>query len=708
MRSGCTVSWMLVVFLAALLVGSSGQHNGVQKQKSQVRTNATSVNQVSDSVTNLAQKIASSISTPKSKTEIFSPISIAGALSLLLLGAGGRTQQELLQVMGFNKSQLSLQEIHYAFGRLFQDLVTSEPSREPLISWRASDKCNQYEEEEDDYDDYALETTNMTANTSPSHLISVVNGMFLQKGLKPADSFLVDTQRYYQSNVENLDFERDPNAAAASINEWCANATHGKIKEMVTGQTVSNSRMIIASALYFKAHWETMFSPYGTRPRPFFLDGRQKPPIDVETMATTGCFPHYDATAQFDAQIIGLPYKTGNSTMYIVVPNGSTREKLQHLQANLGADQLNMIIDQMKTKKGMVMLPKLSISNRIHLSSVLQHLGVHDLCDPARSNLSRVLDETVPPTGTQQETAIQHQPPARPDGQPVAARGDTPASSAVAGNGFAPTIRSSQKPTTSSSSKQPLETEPHYQHRNTTVQIKTFRLDASVCNHVEGCHYTKTHKCTCTRLPTTDDAADCCKLVAKHAQDDRYKKCIRISGYEELGMAFVCIERHRRWGKQNRRPAACHRYGCVFREQCYSCKQYLQSPNNVKIHEIPQMTVKPRFGIKKMWSTYKKGHASHRQQPLQAGDRPQPNDRQNQLQSSPEQRQEPILVTEVIAQVKLDVNEQGTEGGAVTFALIDRIGPGYTFQVDSPFLILICHDITKALLFYGAVYDPRP
>lgn len=43
--------------------------------------------------------------TRNEKTEVFSPMSIYGALSLLLLGAGGNTYQELLNVMGLDKGE---------------------------------------------------------------------------------------------------------------------------------------------------------------------------------------------------------------------------------------------------------------------------------------------------------------------------------------------------------------------------------------------------------------------------------------------------------------------------------------------------------------------------------------------------------------------------------------------------------------------------
>uniref|UniRef100_A0A2M4D2M4 Putative serine protease inhibitor n=1 Tax=Anopheles darlingi TaxID=43151 RepID=A0A2M4D2M4_ANODA len=109
---------------------------------------------VSDSVTNLAQRIARAISSQKSKTEIFSPVSIAGAMSLLLLGSAGQTQKELLRVMGLEQTGISFKDIHMGFGRLFEDLVSNEASLEPLVHWRRNDKCNRVDEEEDEDDDY--------------------------------------------------------------------------------------------------------------------------------------------------------------------------------------------------------------------------------------------------------------------------------------------------------------------------------------------------------------------------------------------------------------------------------------------------------------------------------------------------------------------------------------------------------------------------
>uniref|UniRef100_A0A2M4BM55 Putative serine proteinase inhibitor n=2 Tax=Anopheles marajoara TaxID=58244 RepID=A0A2M4BM55_9DIPT len=65
-----------------------------------------------------------------------------------------------------------------------------------------------------------------------------------------------------------------------------------------------------------------------------------------------------------------------------------------------------------------------------------------------------------------------------------------------------------------------------------------------------------------------------------------------------------------------------------------------------------------------------------------------------------------LYVSDMLHKIDLEVNEQGTEGGAVTITAMERSLPPVNFRVKGPFLIAIRHDPTKMLLFYGAIFDP--
>ncbi|XP_053672984.1 serine protease inhibitor 28Dc-like [Anopheles nili] len=356
----------------------------------------TNTHLLSDSVTNLAQRIARAISNQKSKTEIFSPVSIAGALSLLLLGSGGQTQQELLAVMGLNKGQLSFQEIHIGFGRLFQDLVSNDPSLEPLVTWRLNDKCNRVEE--DEYDDEFTpaqspsNTTEIPPDYDPAaHEISLANGIFVLRDFPLSESYRNRSMVLYNSEVQPMDFELDAVGSTKKINGWVSEKTHGKIPNILPSTLSPNTVMVLASAMYFRALWAETFIDGATKPREFFPNGHNHPPVMVDMMAHGGCFPFYESP-ELDARIIGLPYKNNLTTMYVIMPNNSTRAKLQALIARMSGDNLQQMIDRMKIKTSIILFPKMHISNSMDLKRVLQTLGSRSLFRADQSNLSGMME----------------------------------------------------------------------------------------------------------------------------------------------------------------------------------------------------------------------------------------------------------------------------------------------------------------------------
>uniref|UniRef100_A0A2C9GW19 Serpin domain-containing protein n=1 Tax=Anopheles farauti TaxID=69004 RepID=A0A2C9GW19_9DIPT len=406
MHSGSSMSWMLAaVLLVTVLVAepATAQINRGQKQGHMMQRNPQTANtkKVSDSVTNLAQRIASAIANQKSKTEIFSPVSIAGALSLLLLGSGGKTQTELLNVMGLSTQDLSFRDIHISFGRLFQDLVSNEPSLEPLVTWRMNDKCNRLDDSED-YEDEPIPESPNKQNDYPSgydpaaHEISLANGIFVQRDYPLSDSYQNQSMMYYNSEVQSLDFAQDSTGSTKRINKWVSDKTHGKIPNILPSTLPGNTVMVLASALYFKALWAETFIDGATKPREFYPDGKNKPPIQVDMMAHGGCFPFYESP-ELDARIIGLPYRNNLTTMYVIMPNDSNRAKLNALIASLSSERLNALIDGMTMKTSIILFPKMHISNTFDLKRTLQLLGLRSMFKPEQSNLSGMTGDDVLP-----------------------------------------------------------------------------------------------------------------------------------------------------------------------------------------------------------------------------------------------------------------------------------------------------------------------
>uniref|UniRef100_A0A182TH12 Serpin domain-containing protein n=1 Tax=Anopheles melas TaxID=34690 RepID=A0A182TH12_9DIPT len=393
MRSHYSASWTLalVLLVSSLLAVSAANNRGqpaaAGQQANRLDAPTANTKLVSDSVTNLAAKIANALSNQKSKTEIFSPVSIAGALSLLLLGSGGQTQQELLTVMGLNKGQLSFQDIHLSFGRLFQDLVSNDPSLEPLVTWRLNDKCNRYNEDEEDEEDDFINSQ------SPSNevdlLIQIGNGIFSQKGTKFDERYDKLAKDLYQSELKPLDFVGDETGSVRYINSWVHNQTHGRIADIVSHISPDTILMIV-NTLYFRGLWEEAFQPMATRNRRFFPNGPDGPDsFDIPMMAKSHCMPYYFWQEE-NVRVLGVPYRQ-NVTMYIFMPINSTRELVQSMQSKITANRVNDIVTKMKMKSVTVMFPKMHISNSISLKNVLQQLGVYTLFERKEADLNRLL-----------------------------------------------------------------------------------------------------------------------------------------------------------------------------------------------------------------------------------------------------------------------------------------------------------------------------
>ena len=73
----------------------------------------------------------------------------------------------------------------------------------------------------------------------------------------------------YSADPATLDFH-DP-ASAAVINAWMARRTKNQIREIVSTESVSGARSILANAVYFKSKWQFPFDLLQTNDAPFHL-----------------------------------------------------------------------------------------------------------------------------------------------------------------------------------------------------------------------------------------------------------------------------------------------------------------------------------------------------------------------------------------------------------------------------------------------------
>ncbi|XP_055295012.1 serine protease inhibitor 28Dc [Sitodiplosis mosellana] len=371
------VSYLLLA--AILLVCAQNGNN--QSSEDDPRFDARVSELLAKNMLQLSQEIGTTILQDSDRpTEVFSPLSIYTALSILLMGANGQTFQELMGLLKINSDSYLSQntwKVHEELSLMIDDLNGTIPHpghrRRYQALWRNQNALHE----------------NRNQNQESLQQISVANGIFFQNGYSIRDDFRDAMQSAYQAHLQRLDFANKPDLSTKYINSWVNEKTQGKIKKILTNELPQSTKAIIASALYFKALWERTFYEAGTKPREFYPDGINRPPIMVDMMAIGGSYPFYDSK-EYDCRIIALPYRKHLTTMYIIIPNKSTRHRLRQFQATLTADKIQEMISKMEWKTAIILFPKLHITNRIDLKMVLKRMGLRSLFSYDQSDLSLI------------------------------------------------------------------------------------------------------------------------------------------------------------------------------------------------------------------------------------------------------------------------------------------------------------------------------
>ena len=270
----------------------------------------------------------------------FSPASISWALTMTHAGARGATARQMARVLGL---RLPAARLHRAHQRLLGALHGKGKTGVEL---------------------------------------AVANSVWGQRGHPFLPGYLKLIQTSYDGQLQQVDFEKDPDSARAAINGWVSRKTRGKIQGLLPeGSLNPLTRMVLANAVYFKGGWTLAFPRKATREQPFRIGaGRQ---VLAPMMRQTGSF-RYRGNRAF--QVLELPYKGGDFGMVVLLPR-----KVGHLAAArryLQPTALRRLLRGLPRRKVRVHLPRFSMSQPLELTPLLKALGMRDAFAPKRADLS--------------------------------------------------------------------------------------------------------------------------------------------------------------------------------------------------------------------------------------------------------------------------------------------------------------------------------
>ncbi|EDW89104.1 serine protease inhibitor 42Dd [Drosophila yakuba] len=271
---------------------------------------------------------------------VASPVSIETILSMVFMGAGGSTAQELQSALRL--PSLDKQATAAKYGALLNDLDLQEQKEGPILK--------------------------------------LANRIYVNNQYSLNPNYNLAVREPFKSEAELISLANGP-LAAQRINQWVLDQTSGKIKDMIDpGSMTSDVKAVLVNAIYFKGQWASKFNPARTRASTFQVTANKSVPVQMMTQMGTFRANYF---RDLDAQVIELPYLNSNLSMTIFLPREV--EGLSALE-----EKIVGFARPLDAKEVYLKLPRFKIEFRDELKEALEKLGIRELFTD-KSDLSGLL-----------------------------------------------------------------------------------------------------------------------------------------------------------------------------------------------------------------------------------------------------------------------------------------------------------------------------
>jgi serine protease inhibitor len=374
------------------------------------------------------------------KNLFLSPFSMSSALAMATEGARGATAEEMGKVLHFpaaaRRSGDDVQQlpwntalIHVAMAELnrqFNNHDKTPPATAKRIAELRKQLANIQKSMDEmnrtgRYGEEAWKTSRKgteTANELNSLLaqidqyeLTVVNGLWGDKEYPFRLEFVNTLHKYYATGgVALMDFRNDAEAARSTINDWCRQQTNGRITDpLPQGSVTSDTRLVLANAIYFLGHWTDPFDANQTKDADFFLNksDRVQAPLMHKPYAWNAyaafnadgsCFEtpqmydpkNIDESKLYPGDrgflVAELPYKGGQLAMTVLLPRQP--EGLANLEKMLTPEHLRQWLGRLQGRTVHLFLPKFKLQTEYEMNETLKALGMTRAFDTGKADFS--------------------------------------------------------------------------------------------------------------------------------------------------------------------------------------------------------------------------------------------------------------------------------------------------------------------------------
>lgn len=276
----------------------------------------------------------------------YSPYSISLALAMTYAGARGQTEAQMADALHFTLSQ---DRLHPAFNALDLELASRGEGA--------------------------------AGKDGEGFRLNIANAIWGQDGYPFLQEFLDTLAVNYGAGMHLLDFAAAPEPSRVTINDWVADQTEGRIKNLIPqGLITTLTRLVLTNAVYFNAAWAYPFDEDDTSDGPFHtLDASE---VTVPMMHL-GEELRYAEGAGYQA--VELPYDGDELSMVILLPGAG---EFKAFEASLDVATLTSVLTGLSRRRVVLTMPKFTYVSQFKLSQVLSDLGMQDAFIPDQADLS--------------------------------------------------------------------------------------------------------------------------------------------------------------------------------------------------------------------------------------------------------------------------------------------------------------------------------
>jgi serpin B len=254
-----------------------------------------------------------------------SPLSVSMLLTMVYNGAGGSTEQEMAEVLGFGGMDRT------AVNALYARLIPALTGVDPKVS------------------------------------LKLANSIWSAPRLEPEKAFLDLNRSTFSAEVSTLDFTAPQ--AADVINKWTSDKTGGLIPEIVQPPLDPSVVMVLINALYFKGDWSKGFDPKATFDADFHLANGTTTPCRL--MHHDGFYPFFS-----EAGVTGLQLDYGDSLFSMVFLQPEATSGMAGLIDSLRDGAWERWDAKFASRDGAILVPKFKLEYGKSLVEDLKALGM--------------------------------------------------------------------------------------------------------------------------------------------------------------------------------------------------------------------------------------------------------------------------------------------------------------------------------------------